>query len=77
MISNAEIVLLNNIGWGCDDLRRATDVKPIIISRGQICDGVVDCPNGRDEHCTEDTNGIYYIRKQAVDTSHIPYDCTN
>ena len=65
MKSNAENVLLNNIGWGCDDLSRrargifdiASDAKPVIISRGQICDGVVDCPNGRDEQCTEDTNG--------------------
>ena len=65
VISNAESVLLNNIGWGCDDLRRRargiTDPKPVIISRGKICDGVVDCPNGRDEQCTEDTNGIYVI----------------
>ena len=51
---------MNNIGWGCDGKvksRDSTDPKPVIISRGNICDGVVDCPNGRDEQCTEDSKG--------------------
>ena len=65
-----ENVLLNNVGWGCEDLmsRNSTDPKPVIIPRGKICDGVVDCPNGRDEQCTEDTNGIYamYESKQLI-----------
>ena len=61
----AENVLLSKTGWGCEGNVRTTDPKPVIISVEQICDGVVDCPNGRDERCTEDTNGTVYNVKAS------------